>query len=226
MAEEETSTSARWAYLCSFLILWVLLSPFVSSESESGQQILPKNCQDSWVAGDSDNISTSEGTITATVERVSSNSAIFVEDGQIVSSTTINDIASTWESIIFPTNTNYFGEVPDVDLNCQVEIVIHSIDGSGGDNGGFEEGLSSLREVIFLDVDDLAARNQILSHELEHLIHFSKDQFEYLWIDEGAAEMAEFVNFGSNINLENNVNSWSDNSSKSLRWWNDRSSDY
>ena len=38
--------------------------------------------------------------------------------------------------------------------------------------------------------------------------------------------MAEFVNFGSNINLENNVNSWSDNSSKSLRWWNDRSSDY
>ena len=226
MAEEETPTSARWAYLCSFLILWVLLSPFVSSESESGQQILPKNCQDSWVAGDSDNISTSEGTITATVERVSSNSAIFVEDGQIVSSTTINDIASTWESIIFPTNTNYFGEVPDVDLNCQVEIVIHSIDGSGGDNGGFEEGLSSLREVIFLDVDDLAARNQILSHELEHLIHFSKDQFEYLWIDEGAAEMAEFVNFGSNINLENNVNSWSDNSSKSLRWWNDRSSDY
>ena len=38
--------------------------------------------------------------------------------------------------------------------------------------------------------------------------------------------MAEFVNFGSNINLENNVNSWSDNSSTSLRWWNDRSSDY
>ena len=94
-------------------------------------------------AGDSDNISTSEGTIAATVERVSSNSAILVEDGQIVSSTTINDIASTWESIIF-LQIQTTGEVPDVDLNCQVEIVIYSIDGLGGDNGGFEEGLSSL----------------------------------------------------------------------------------
>ena len=178
MAEEEMLISRRLAYLSSFLILFVLLSPFVSSESESDQQILPKNCQDSWVVGDSDNISTSEGTIAATVERVSSNSAIFVEDVQIVSSTTINDIVSSWESIIFPTNTNFFGEVPDIDLNCQVEIVIYSIDGPGGDNGGFEEGLSSVREVIFLDVDDLASRNQILSHELEHMIHFSKDQFE------------------------------------------------
>ena len=106
MAEEEISISGRSAYLCSMLILFVLLSPFVSSESESDQQILPKNCQDSWVAGDSDNISTSEGTIAATVERVSSNSAIFVEDGQIVSSTTINDISSTCESLIFPTKKN------------------------------------------------------------------------------------------------------------------------
>ena len=45
--------------------------------------------------------------------------------------------SSNWESIIFPTGTNYFGDVPDVDSNCQVEVAILSIDGVGSTEGYF-----------------------------------------------------------------------------------------
>ena len=184
-----------------------------------------RSCESAWNVGDSDNISTTEGVISATVERVSANAAVFVEDGQVVSSTALNDITSTWESIIFPTNTNYFGDSPDVDNNCQIEVVIYSIDGIGGTGGYFQPGLSSIRESIFVDIDDLGSRNQILAHEFSLLIHNAWDPFEYLWIVEGAAEMAEFVCFGASDGLEADANSWAENTSKGLRWWNERSED-
>ncbi len=185
-----------------------------------------RSCENSWSVGESDNITTTDETITATVQRISANTAIFVEDGEIVSSTTLNDIASTWESIIYPTDTNYFGDVPDVDNNCQIEIVIHPVDGIGGTGGYFQPGLSSLRESIFVDIDDLSGRNAILSYELEHLIHNAWDPYEFIWIDEGAAAMATYLCFGSNAELNDDANAWSINSSTSLRWWNERDSDH
>ena len=200
-----------------------LFLPFEKGSQHSrGHQ---RSCESAWSVGDSDNITTTDGTIVATVERVSANAAVFVEDGQVVSSTTLNDITSTWESIIYPTNTNHFGDAPDVDNNCQIEIVVHSVDGIGGTGGYFQPSISSIRESLFVDVDDLGSRNPILAHEFGLLIHNAWDPYEYLWIVEGAAEMAEFVCFGSNSDLESNANSWAENTSTSLRWWNERSSD-
>ena len=115
-----------------------MISFSVMGVSSAGQ---PRSCLNSWSVGDGDNITTSDGTFAVTVEKISSNSAIFVEDGQIVSSTILNDIVSNWESIIFPTTTNFFGTPPDIDGNCQIEIVIISIDGPGGDAGYFETGV-------------------------------------------------------------------------------------
>ena len=226
MGEDYEIISTRTTMVIIASLLVVFLSPMASSDGEVGQRSQPRNCQNSWEVGDTDNFTTSDGIVPAFVERISSNSAVFVEDGQIVSSTTLNDITSTWESIIFPTGTNYFGGVPDVDANCQIEIVILSIDGAGGEGGYFEPGLSSVRETLFLDIDDLSGRNPILAHELEHMIHNSMDQYEYLWIDEGAAGMSEFLSFGLNSDLEDKVNSWTSNSSTSLRWWDDRGADY
>ena len=67
-----------------------------------------------------------------TAQKVSANSAILVENGQIISSTTLNDIASTWESTIFPTVATYFGTPPDIDNNCQIELAFIAVDGGGG----------------------------------------------------------------------------------------------
>ncbi|MBI88091.1 MAG: hypothetical protein CMB67_03570 [Euryarchaeota archaeon] len=221
--EKIWSGRAALAFVSILVAFSAPISSLVGGENGIGGQ--NRNCQNSWSIGDSDNISTSDGIIEASVEKVTPNSAIFVEDGQVVSSTIINDIAANWESIIFPTSTNYFGNVPDADLNCQVEIVIHPIDGPGGSEGSFESGLSSSRETIFLDVDDLSGRNIVLAHELEKLIHNEFDPYEYIWVNEGAAGMSEYLSYGSNLDLEADVNSWTSNTSTSLRWWDGRGSD-
>ena len=119
-----------------------------------------------------------------------------MEEGQIVSSTILNDIVSNWESIIFPTTTNFFGTPPDIDGNCQIEIAIIPIDGPGGDEGYFETGVSTLREALFIDIDDISERNRILSSEFSELIHHDYDPFEYLWVKEGSAGLSEFMSYG------------------------------
>lgn len=200
-----------------------LILPF--SENEQSKNSI-RSCENAWIVGENDNITTSGGVITATVQRTSANSAIFVEEGRVVSSTTLNDIVSTWESTIFPTNTYYFGNSPDVDNNCQIEIVIYEIDGVGGTGGYFQPGISSIRESLFFDLDDINSRNTILAHEFEHLLHNARDPFEYMWIDEGAADMAAYLCFGATETLSYHANEWAQNSSISVRWWNDRVADY
>ena len=183
-------------------------------------------CENVWQEGDSDNITSSDGLVTSVVEKISANAAIFVEEGSVIPSTTLNDIISTWESIIYPTNVNYFGQPPDVDNNCQIEIVILSIDGPGEIGGYFQPAISSVRDSIFIDIDDLSNRNGIIAHEFAHLIHNSKDPYEYIWIDEGLADLAAYVNFGVDISIAQHANSWTENTSKGLRWWNQRIEDY
>mgnify|MGYP001410102081 CR=1 FL=1 len=72
-----------------------LVLPF--SENKQSRNSI-RSCENAWSVGESDNITTSEGTIAATVQRISTNSAIFVENGKIVSSTTLNDIVSPWRT--------------------------------------------------------------------------------------------------------------------------------
>lgn len=201
-----------------------LVLPF--SQSYLNSRGLARNCDNAWSVGDTGDISTAGGTISATVQKISSNSAIIVEDGQVIPSTTLNDIASTWESTIFPTVTSYFGTSPDVDNNCQVEIVIFSIDGAGGIGGYFVPGLSSSTDSLFVDIDDLSWRNTIIAHEFQHLLHNARDPFEFIWIDEGAADMASYLCFGVTNTLTGHANEWSQNSNMSVRWWNQRIADY
>ena len=122
--------------------------PFSQAYQNSRHSV--RSCEAAWSQGDTDTISTASGTISATVQKVSTNSVVFVQDGEVVSSTTLNDITSTWESTIFPTDTNYFGSAPDVDNNCQIEIVILAIDGAASVGGYFIPGLASTREAVSL----------------------------------------------------------------------------
>lgn len=201
-----------------------LILPF--SQSYSNSRSSARNCTNAWSQGDTDTIPTASGTVDATVQKTSTNSAIFVQNGQVIPATTLNDIASTFETTIFPIDTTYFGTPPDVDNNCQVEIVIIAMDGAGGTGGYFSPGIASSRESVFIDADDMNWRNTILSHELEHLLHSARDPYEHLWIDEGAADMAAYLCFGVTSTLTGHANEWSANSNLSVRWWNQRIADY
>ncbi|MEE2747732.1 MAG: PKD domain-containing protein [Candidatus Thermoplasmatota archaeon] len=183
-------------------------------------------CENAWTTGQTGTVQTTGGQISISAMHVTANAAILIENGQSVSSTTLNNIGSTWETTIFPTNTNYFGNAPDVDNNCQIEIVIYAIDGGANIGGYFMPSMSSTREIMYVDIDDLSWRNTILAHEFEHLLHNARDPFEYIWIDEGNADMAAFLCFGASNTIIGHANEWTQNASASVRWWNQRLADY
>ena len=187
--------------------------------------------------GDSATVPTSGGSIEVTIEKTTSTAAFMVQSGRTLSSTILNNWASTWDSTVYPTLMTYFGKdyfdgrgiaAPDVDNNCQIEIVIYAIDGAYNIGGYFSPGMSSSREAIFIDIDDapLAWSKVILAHELQHLMHNALDPYENLWIDEGAADMAAFLCFGGSSTLYGHVNAWTTESQYSVRWWNQRIADY
>ena len=197
----------------------------------SGRACTPYN------AGDSATVPTSGGSIDVTVEKTTTTAAFMVQSGQTLSSTILNNWASTWDTTVYPTLMTYFGKnyndgrgvaAPDVDNNCQIEIIIYAIDGPYNTGGYFSPGMSSSREAIFIDIDDapLTWSKVILAHELQHLLHNALDPYENLWIDEGAADMAAFLCFGGSSTLYGHVNAWTGESFHSVRWWNQRIADY
>ena len=120
------------------------------------------------------------------------------------SSTVLNNLASTWDSTIYPTMTTYYGKdyqdgrglaPPDVDNNCQVRIIIYDIDGAYNTGGYFAPSFASSREAVFVDFADITLSwgRSILAHELEHLLHNALDPYENLWIDEGNADVAIYL---------------------------------
>ncbi|MFL2968274.1 MAG: PKD domain-containing protein [Candidatus Poseidoniaceae archaeon] len=197
----------------------------------SGRACTPYN------EGDSATVPTSGGSIDVTIEKTTSTAAFMVQTGRTLSSTVLNNWASTWDSTVYPTLMTYFGKdyfdgrgiaAPDVDNNCQIEIIIYAIDGAYNIGGYFSPGMSSSREAIFIDIDDapLTWSKVILAHELQHLLHNALDPYENLWIDEGAADMAAFLCFGGSSTLYGHVNAWTTASYHSVRWWNQRIADY
>lgn len=197
----------------------------------SGRACTPYN------EGDSATVPTSGGSIDVTIQKTTSTAAFMVESGRTLSSTVLNNWASTWDSTVYPTLMSYFGKdyfdgrgisAPDVDNNCQIEIVIYAIDGAYNIGGYFSPGMSASREAIFIDIDDapLTWSKVILAHELQHLLHNALDPYENIWIDEGAADMAAFLCFGGSSTLYGHVNAWTTASHHSVRWWNQRIADY
>ena len=96
--------------------------------------------------GDNLNVNTAGGQISAYVAKTTTSVAFIVQSGRTLSSTVLNNLASTWDSTIYPTMTTYYGKdyfdgnglaPPDVDNNCQVQIVIYDIDGAYNTGGYF-----------------------------------------------------------------------------------------
>lgn len=201
-----------------------LVLPF----SDQAPRTSGRACENAWSEGDQTTVPTSGGSIPVEAEKVTSTAVFFVHTSSTVSSSTLNSFASTWESTIYPTDTLYFGAAPDVDNNCQIEVVLYSMDGPFGLGGYFAPGFSGSREIIFVDADDATQSwsRVILAHEFEHLLHNARDPFEYNWLDEGAADYAAYLCFGQESTLVGHANSWSSNASQGVRWWNQRQGDY
>jgi PKD repeat protein len=189
------------------------------------------------IVNDQLTVPTSGGSIDTYVAKTTTTVAFLVQSGRTLSSTVLNNLASSWDQTIYPTMTTYYGKdyqdgrglaPPDVDNNCQVQIIIYDIDGAYNIGGYFAPSLSNAREAVYVDYADvtLSWGKSILAHELEHLLHNAQDPYENLWIDEGNADVAIYLCFGADSTLVSHLNQWTQSSELSVRWWNQRFADY
>ncbi|MDP6333934.1 MAG: hypothetical protein QF479_04785, partial [Candidatus Poseidoniaceae archaeon] len=189
------------------------------------------------IVGDELSVPTSGGSIDAYVAKTTNTVAFILQSGRTLSSTVLNNLASSWDSTIYPTMTTYYGKdyqdgrglaPPDIDNNCQVQIIIYDIDGAYNTGGYFAPSFASSRESVFVDYADITLSwgKSILAHEFEHLLHNAQDPYENLWIDEGNADVAIYLCFGADSTLVSHLNQWTESSELSVRWWNQRFADY
>ena len=189
------------------------------------------------VVNDQLTVPTSGGSVDVYVAKTTNTVAFLVQSGRTLSSTVLNNLASSWDSTIYPTMTTYYGKdysdgrglaPPDVDNNCQVQIVIYDIDGAFNIGGYFAPSLATSREALYVDYADITLSwgKSILAHEMEHLLHNAQDPYENLWIDEGNADVAIYLCFGADSTLVSHLNQWTSASELSVRWWNQRFADY
>jgi hypothetical protein len=138
---------------------------------------------------------------------------------------------------------NLFGEIPDELDNDEKIIVYYSALGSY--NGSVFDGYfssynqvteaeaatmnppghSNECEMIYMTCSPLdptdPTRISVLSHELQHMIHWGHDGDEYTWVDEGMAELA-MVHFG----MPDPINTFNGNANYSLNFWDQQWKDY
>lgn len=189
------------------------------------------------LVGDTLTVPISGGSTSVYVAKTTATVAFLVQSGRTLSSTVLQNLASTWDQTIYPTMTTYFGKdyqdgrglaPPDNDNNCQVEIVIYDIDGAFNIGGYFSPGTAATREVVYVDFADITLSwgKSIIAHELQHLLHNAQDPYENLWLDEGNADVAIYLCFGADGTLAGHLNGWTQQSDLSVRWWNQRNADY
>ncbi len=106
---------------------------------------------------------------------------------------------------VYELDTNMFGPTSDIDNNGKTNILIYNIDDTDI-NGYFSPSdllggaYSNNMELLYIDDNphDAGINSSYcyatLAHEFQHLIHCNHDSNESLWVNEGLAGFAQWVN--------------------------------
>ena len=128
----------------------------------------------------------------------------YVQDGVSVSQNDLEESARVFEQEIYPRVTATFGSewVPGVDNDPHLTVV-HARLGRFSYFSTADEYPSEVhehsneREMVYLSTDGLRPGSReylaVLSHELQHAVHWNGDRTEETWINEGLSEVATVV---------------------------------
>ena len=140
--------------------------------------------------------------VTATVRAITDHAYFFVQDGSSYNDSALQQIAADFEGEIWPKTTAAFGEpwTPGVDGDPRITILHANLRGAGGYVSGADSfprdvaPASNEREMLYIERDILsspgAAYNDLVAHELQHLIHANADDGEDSWVNEGLSQVA------------------------------------
>ena len=164
-----------------------------------------------------DDFAESMYSLTATVQRVGTHCYVVVEDGQTVSSSDLGHVMNEFDSKIYPTDTSAFGNEPNVDGDTKIFILLMDIRDQNYHDRTYPyyiagyfwslheyrnselpspySGFSNEKEIVHIDLNpgSVATCEGTIAHEFEHMIHWNQDRDEETWVDEGCADLAEFL---------------------------------
>lgn len=159
----------------------------------------------------------------------------------------LNLITEEFESNIYPTLTNFFGNEwrPGIDKDTRITLLIHQMpEQHGGYTNTADEypraqiPKSNEREMIYLNARHIASPEQgkiFLGHELVHLITFNQKEKIYgvtedVWLNEARAEYAATIlgydNEYNGSNLYDRVQKFINKPADSLTEWRETQYDY
>ncbi len=177
--------------------------------------------------------------INATLEVIGPNSLIY--SNLSISLPTLLDLNDSFENMIYPSLTEFFGSTSDIDSNGKIIILLFDIqDGLSGTQyvSGFFYSLnqylnedlniiqrySNEAEILFIDGNeglDLLKRGdfETIAHEFQHMVHFGNDDEEHLWLDEGASMFAEYLIGEDPFSSSTYKSGFQSNPDVSLTYW-------
>ena len=184
-----------------------------------------------WVADPVDDVAY---TVQATLEVVSDNAYWYVDDTLDLPLEGLQRAASVFETEIHPLIIGTFGDIwnPGIDNDPRLTILHTALRGVAGYYGSPDEypreihPHSNEREMLYMDGGTLRPGSAqylgVLTHELQHAVHWAGDSSEEAWVNEGMSEVAQelaghradFVD-SFLINPDTQLNYWPDQLQKS-----------
>lgn len=145
--------------------------------------------------------------IDARLEIKTEHAYLYVSEGTTFEEQDLRRAADLFESQIYPINHQHFGteSLPGIDNDPRMTILVTDqmpagIAGYFNSTDAYPRTMkprSNEREMITVTssyLSDLDDFGQLLSHELQHMIHWNQDISESTWVNEGLSLLAEEVN--------------------------------
>lgn len=198
----------------------------------------------------------SRSAINATLRQVSEHAYFYIADdywsgvSELARNqhfTQIENLASEFDQRIHPTEVQFFGAEPNpgIDGDPRITILLTPlIENAGGYFDTINQfprakaSNSNQREIIYLNVNQLANQNKIfafLAHEFQHLISFNQKEnlrnvFDDVWLNELRSEytptLMGYNDIYEDSHLQRRVYALIENPSDSLTEWNNLPADY
>ena len=146
-------------------------------------------------------------TVKAKLYYITENVYMWVEVGADIDQKALAQAAEQFENDIYLTDRNYFGEEwsPGVDKDPRIFILhltgLGEVSGLFGNSDVYTtdvQAYSNQREIIYVNLDQVVIRDDYylatLAHEFQHMIQWNNEGNEAHWLDEGLAQLAEYLN--------------------------------
>jgi immune inhibitor A len=151
-----------------------------------------------WVSRDAGSV-----TVNGTVSHISEHAYWVFETGYEPDPSDIEEVASNFESDVWPAVTQVFGTPLTPGIDGDDRMVVYTAVLASGVAGYFSaadsypkeiRSHSNQREALYMSADRLNLSGteylSVIAHELQHAIHFATDNSEDSWVNEGLSEVA------------------------------------